>query len=114
MVSARCVLPPSRSPLCPPPETAHLLPPTLSMACLLALKRHEDCLSLVTKEVNQGTTNADIYILRARLHNFFQKVEQGGQGRCRPPRLQEEARLSASSRVPSPQCTAALSSLAEA
>uniref|UniRef100_A0A8C8Y5Z8 Tetratricopeptide repeat domain 16 n=1 Tax=Panthera leo TaxID=9689 RepID=A0A8C8Y5Z8_PANLE len=43
------------------------------MACLLALKRHQDCLSLVTKEVQLGTTNADIYILRARLYNFFQK-----------------------------------------
>uniref|UniRef100_I3MCN7 Tetratricopeptide repeat domain 16 n=1 Tax=Ictidomys tridecemlineatus TaxID=43179 RepID=I3MCN7_ICTTR len=43
------------------------------IACLLALKRHQDCLSLITKEVKQGTTNADIYILRARLYNFFQK-----------------------------------------
>uniref|UniRef100_A0A8D2CYV7 Tetratricopeptide repeat domain 16 n=1 Tax=Sciurus vulgaris TaxID=55149 RepID=A0A8D2CYV7_SCIVU len=44
-----------------------------SMACLLALKQHQDCLSLITKEVKQGTANADIYILRARLYNFFQK-----------------------------------------
>ncbi|XP_066112228.1 tetratricopeptide repeat protein 16 [Saccopteryx bilineata] len=43
------------------------------MACLLALKRHHDCLSLVTEEVNHGTTNADVYILRARLYNFLQK-----------------------------------------
>ncbi|XP_053523619.1 tetratricopeptide repeat protein 16 [Artibeus jamaicensis] len=43
------------------------------MACLLALGRHDDCLSLVTEEVNHGTANADIYILRARLYNFFQK-----------------------------------------
>ncbi|KAM4848302.1 tetratricopeptide repeat protein 16 [Urocitellus parryii] len=43
------------------------------IACLMALKRHQDCLSLITKEVKQGTTNADIYILRARLYNFFQK-----------------------------------------
>ncbi|XP_012495108.1 PREDICTED: tetratricopeptide repeat protein 16-like [Propithecus coquereli] len=43
------------------------------MACLLALRRHQDCLSLITKEVRQGTTNADIYILRARLYNFLQK-----------------------------------------
>ncbi|KAL2782090.1 tetratricopeptide repeat protein 16 isoform 2, partial [Daubentonia madagascariensis] len=43
------------------------------MACLLALKRHQDCLSLITKEVRQGTTNADVYILRARLYNFLQK-----------------------------------------
>ncbi|XP_045419324.1 tetratricopeptide repeat protein 16 isoform X2 [Lemur catta] len=43
------------------------------MACLLALRRHRDCLSLITKEVRQGTTNADIYILQARLYNFLQK-----------------------------------------
>ncbi|KAM5329782.1 tetratricopeptide repeat protein 16 [Glossophaga mutica] len=43
------------------------------MACLLALKRHDDCLSLVTEEVKHGTANADVYILRARLYNFFQK-----------------------------------------
>ncbi|XP_015449786.1 tetratricopeptide repeat protein 16 [Pteropus alecto] len=43
------------------------------MTCLLALKQHRDCLSLVTKEVNRGTTNADVYMLRARLYNFFQK-----------------------------------------
>nr|XP_058928545.1 tetratricopeptide repeat protein 16 [Kogia breviceps] len=41
------------------------------MACLLALKRHRECLSLVTEEVKRGTTNADVYILRARLYNFF-------------------------------------------
>ncbi|XP_027822219.2 tetratricopeptide repeat protein 16 isoform X1 [Ovis aries] len=43
------------------------------IACLLALKKHRECLSFVTKEVKQGTTNADVYILRARLYNFFQK-----------------------------------------
>nr|KAF6283189.1 tetratricopeptide repeat domain 16 [Pipistrellus kuhlii] len=43
------------------------------MACLLALRRYQDCLSLVIKEVKHGTTNADIYILQARLHNFFGK-----------------------------------------
>ncbi|XP_006835038.1 PREDICTED: tetratricopeptide repeat protein 16 [Chrysochloris asiatica] len=43
------------------------------MACLLALKRHQDCLTLVTKELKQVTTNADVYILRARLYNFFHK-----------------------------------------
>ncbi|XP_019492213.1 PREDICTED: cilia- and flagella-associated protein 157 [Hipposideros armiger] len=57
------------------------------MACLLALQRHHDCLLLVTKEVKDGTTNADVYILRARLYNFFQKVEQAGWGRGGlPPR----------------------------
>uniref|UniRef100_A0A8C0XTI0 Tetratricopeptide repeat protein 16 n=1 Tax=Castor canadensis TaxID=51338 RepID=A0A8C0XTI0_CASCN len=43
------------------------------MACLLALKQHQDCLSLISKEVKQGTATADVYILRARIHNFFQK-----------------------------------------
>ncbi|XP_047624423.1 tetratricopeptide repeat protein 16 isoform X3 [Phacochoerus africanus] len=43
------------------------------MACLLALKRHHECLAFVTKEVKHGTTNADVYILRARLYNFFHK-----------------------------------------
>ncbi|XP_027963450.1 tetratricopeptide repeat protein 16 isoform X2 [Eumetopias jubatus] len=43
------------------------------MACLLALEQHQDCLSLVTKEVKLGTTNADVFILRARLYNFFRK-----------------------------------------
>ncbi|XP_031306381.1 LOW QUALITY PROTEIN: tetratricopeptide repeat protein 16 [Camelus dromedarius] len=43
------------------------------MACLLALRRHHECLSFVTKEVKYGTTNPDVYILRARLYNFFQK-----------------------------------------
>ncbi|XP_045879289.1 tetratricopeptide repeat protein 16 [Meles meles] len=43
------------------------------MACLLALEQYQDCLSLVTKEVKLGTTNADVFILRARLYNFFQK-----------------------------------------
>ncbi|KAB0406891.1 hypothetical protein E2I00_002020 [Balaenoptera physalus] len=46
------------------------------MACLLALKRHHECLSFVTKEVKHGTTNADVYILRARLYNFFQKFQK--------------------------------------
>lgn len=45
------------------------------MACLLALERYQDCLSLVTKEVMLGMTNADVFMLRARLYNFLQKVE---------------------------------------
>ncbi|XP_077001791.1 tetratricopeptide repeat protein 16 isoform X2 [Tamandua tetradactyla] len=44
-----------------------------SMACLLALERYHDCLLLITKELKQGSTNADIYTLRARLYNFLQK-----------------------------------------
>lgn len=61
------------------------MPSVLSMTCLLALKQHRDCLSLVTKEVKRGTTNADVYILRARLYNFFQKVEQRGRAGAVPP-----------------------------
>ncbi|KAL1786712.1 tetratricopeptide repeat protein 16 [Sigmodon hispidus] len=45
------------------------------MACLLALKRHQDCLSLITREVKQGRASADVYILRARIYNFFQKAK---------------------------------------
>ncbi|XP_028612779.1 tetratricopeptide repeat protein 16 [Grammomys surdaster] len=45
------------------------------MACLLALKRHHDCLALITREVKQGRASADVYILRARLYNFFQKAK---------------------------------------
>ncbi|XP_006892677.1 PREDICTED: tetratricopeptide repeat protein 16 [Elephantulus edwardii] len=43
------------------------------MACLLALRRHQDCLTCVTKLLKHGTAKADIYILRARLYNFFHK-----------------------------------------
>ncbi|XP_051022245.1 tetratricopeptide repeat protein 16 [Acomys russatus] len=43
------------------------------IACLLALERHQDCLTLITREVKQGRASADIYILRARIYNFFQK-----------------------------------------
>ncbi|CAH6788930.1 Ttc16 [Phodopus roborovskii] len=43
------------------------------IACLLALKRHQDCLLLATREVKQGRATADVYILRARIYNFFQK-----------------------------------------
>ncbi|XP_075841998.1 tetratricopeptide repeat protein 16 isoform X3 [Microtus pennsylvanicus] len=43
------------------------------IACLLALNRHQDCLSLITREVKQGRASADVYILRARIYNFFQK-----------------------------------------
>uniref|UniRef100_A0A8C5NXA5 Tetratricopeptide repeat domain 16 n=1 Tax=Jaculus jaculus TaxID=51337 RepID=A0A8C5NXA5_JACJA len=43
------------------------------MACLLALKQHQECLSLITREVRHGTATPDVYILRARIYNFFQK-----------------------------------------
>uniref|UniRef100_A0A8C6QPC8 Tetratricopeptide repeat domain 16 n=1 Tax=Nannospalax galili TaxID=1026970 RepID=A0A8C6QPC8_NANGA len=44
-----------------------------SMACLLALKKHQDCLACITRETKQGNVNTDVYILRARIYNFFQK-----------------------------------------
>lgn len=55
------------------------------MACLLALKQHPACLSLITEELKQDTTNADVYILRARLYNFLQKVQwRRRAGACLP------------------------------
>ncbi|XP_033047618.1 tetratricopeptide repeat protein 16 isoform X2 [Trachypithecus francoisi] len=42
-------------------------------ACFRYRWRHPACLSLVTEELKQDTTNADVYILRARLYNFLQK-----------------------------------------
>ncbi|XP_032020647.1 tetratricopeptide repeat protein 16 [Hylobates moloch] len=57
------------------------------MACLLALKRHQACLSLITKELKQDTTNADVYILRARLYNFLQTVQREGRAGACPANL---------------------------
>ncbi|XP_055456243.1 tetratricopeptide repeat protein 16 [Psammomys obesus] len=45
------------------------------IACLLALKRPQECLSLITREVKQGRATADVYILRAQLYNYFQKAK---------------------------------------
>lgn len=75
------------------PQADAPLPSAPSIACLLALKRHQDCLSLITREVKQGRATADVYILRARFYNFFQKVVHSGQGKppvC--PKIIEEAR----------------------
>lgn len=63
------------------------LPSAPSMACLLALKRYHDCLALITREVKQGRASADVYILRARLYNFFQKVMHSGRGKQVPGEL---------------------------
>ncbi|EHB10128.1 Tetratricopeptide repeat protein 16 [Heterocephalus glaber] len=43
-------------------------------AALLVPERHHDCLALINKQLRQGqgTTNADLYILRARIYNLFQ------------------------------------------
>ncbi|XP_074067201.1 tetratricopeptide repeat protein 16 isoform X4 [Macrotis lagotis] len=46
-----------------------------SMACLLALKHHQECLQMISKELKQNS-NPDIYILRARLYNYFLKPNQ--------------------------------------
>ncbi|XP_068925282.1 tetratricopeptide repeat protein 16 [Petaurus breviceps papuanus] len=46
-----------------------------SIACLLAMKRHQECLQMVTKELKQAS-NPDVYILRARLYNYFLKPNQ--------------------------------------
>ncbi|XP_036605756.1 tetratricopeptide repeat protein 16 [Trichosurus vulpecula] len=46
-----------------------------SIACLLAMKRHQECLQMVTKELKQSS-NPDVYILRARLYNYFLKPNQ--------------------------------------
>lgn len=64
------------------------------MACLLALKRHHDCLSLLTREVKQGRASADVFILRARLYNFFQKVVHSGQGSVCPGDLHPTPKVS--------------------
>uniref|UniRef100_A0A4X2L6A6 Uncharacterized protein n=1 Tax=Vombatus ursinus TaxID=29139 RepID=A0A4X2L6A6_VOMUR len=46
-----------------------------SIACLLAMKRYQECLQMVTKELKQDS-NPDVYILRARLYNYFLKPNQ--------------------------------------
>lgn len=45
-----------------------------SIATLLALGRLEDCLHYVTKQLEVVTSNPELYILRARLHDHFSNV----------------------------------------
>ncbi|XP_032905251.1 tetratricopeptide repeat protein 16 isoform X2 [Amblyraja radiata] len=45
-----------------------------SIATLLALGRLEDCLQYVTKQLEVVTSNPELYILRARLHDHFSNV----------------------------------------
>ncbi|XP_078282420.1 tetratricopeptide repeat protein 16-like [Rhinoraja longicauda] len=45
-----------------------------SIATLLALGRLEDCLQYVNKQLEVVTSNPELYILRARLHDHFSKV----------------------------------------
>ena len=45
-----------------------------SVACLAALQRHGECLALVNKRLNVENDNADLLIMRARLHQLFRNV----------------------------------------
>jgi len=42
-----------------------------TISCMAALGRYEDCLTLVTGCIDQDPKNADLYVLRARLHIKF-------------------------------------------
>ncbi|XP_064649885.1 tetratricopeptide repeat protein 16-like isoform X2 [Lineus longissimus] len=44
---------------------------TRSIACLAALNRHGECLALVNKRLEEETDNADLFVMRARLHELF-------------------------------------------
>ncbi|XP_030063811.1 tetratricopeptide repeat protein 16 [Microcaecilia unicolor] len=45
-----------------------------SIACLAALGRHGDCLRLVNMQLQKEKQNADLYVLRARLHDHYRQV----------------------------------------
>ncbi|XP_053138044.1 tetratricopeptide repeat protein 16 isoform X2 [Hemicordylus capensis] len=45
-----------------------------SIACLAALKRYNDCLQMVSEEVSREKTNPDLFVLRARLYEYFGKA----------------------------------------
>ena len=45
-----------------------------SIACLAALQRHGECLALVNKRLEIERDNADLFVMRARLHNTFRNV----------------------------------------
>ncbi|KAJ6654631.1 hypothetical protein lerEdw1_006784 [Lerista edwardsae] len=47
-----------------------------SIACLGALKRYNDCLQMVNEEVTREKTNPDLFVLRARLYEYFGKATQ--------------------------------------
>ncbi|PVD22140.1 hypothetical protein C0Q70_17945 [Pomacea canaliculata] len=42
-----------------------------SISCLAALQRHGECLALVNKRLEKDSTNPDLYVMRARLHDMF-------------------------------------------
>ena len=45
-----------------------------SIACLAALERHGECLALVNKRLETDQDNADLFVMRARLHSLFRNV----------------------------------------
>ena len=45
-----------------------------SIACLAALQRHGECLALVNQRLETEHQNADLYVMRARLHQLFKNV----------------------------------------
>ncbi|XP_052229200.1 LOW QUALITY PROTEIN: tetratricopeptide repeat protein 16-like [Dreissena polymorpha] len=45
-----------------------------SITCLAALQRHGECLALVNKQLETDKNNADLYIMRARLHEMFRNT----------------------------------------
>ncbi|KAI8517851.1 Tetratricopeptide repeat protein 16 [Branchiostoma belcheri] len=44
---------------------------TRSVACLAALHRYGECLALVNQRLEEERDNADLYVMRARLHELF-------------------------------------------
>ncbi|XP_060590899.1 tetratricopeptide repeat protein 16-like isoform X2 [Ruditapes philippinarum] len=45
-----------------------------SITCLAALQRHGECLALVNKRLETDKDNADLYVMRARLHEMFRNT----------------------------------------
>ncbi|KAL4219087.1 Tetratricopeptide repeat protein 16 [Mactra antiquata] len=45
-----------------------------SITCLAALQRHGECLALVNKRLEIDKDNADLYVMRARLHEMFRNT----------------------------------------
>jgi len=46
-----------------------------AITCLAALRRHQECLALITRRLEaEATANPELYVLRARLHQQFGNV----------------------------------------
>ncbi|XP_041368202.1 tetratricopeptide repeat protein 16-like [Gigantopelta aegis] len=45
-----------------------------SISCLAALQRHGECLALINKRLEIDSSNPDLYIMRARLHEMFRNT----------------------------------------